>query len=119
MAVIVGDVVEANGKTVRQNNLAVVHDIPLGALVEVTCSGLRLYVVAHSRDCDGSCLYDLSFDIDVINDLAELEANAAYYGMSEMMLLQAQTHSKIDRHYGRESLVVIRLPGVVDGAEER
>ena len=48
------------------------HSIPLYTLVELTqnwgsspedqVKGIRLFVVRHSRDCDGSPLYDLSFD---------------------------------------------------------
>lgn len=53
------------GKTYREENEAITHNIPLGTLVEVDCDdskGLRLFVVAHERDCDGTPLYALSFD---------------------------------------------------------
>ena len=60
----VADIVEKNGKTVRENNLSEKHKIPLGTLVEVDIGqsshkGVRLYVCAHNRDCDGSPLYTL------------------------------------------------------------
>lgn len=66
-----GDIVEENGKTIRENNLEKQHNIPLGALVEVkynkwhgggACSKIhaRLWVVKCSRDCDGTPLYWLS-----------------------------------------------------------
>lgn len=62
----VADIVEKNGKTIRQNNFAKPHTIPIGALVEADGSpdeydwnGIRLFVVAHQRDCDGTPLYGL------------------------------------------------------------
>jgi len=79
------ELVEENGKTVRENNMEKTHKYPLGEVVEVTmgfdigwgaaaivdrknreiCLGVkegtfRLYVVGHQRDCDGSLLYMLS-----------------------------------------------------------
>lgn len=60
---------KSTGKTYREMNLEKVHNIPLGTLVEVDfddsyledpVKGLRLYVVEHSRDCDGTPLYSLS-----------------------------------------------------------
>lgn len=86
-AMFVGDLVEDNGLTVKQNNLQLKHKIPLGALVEISydskydepdddTNGLRLFVVDHSRDCDGTPLYGLSFsrsaktELDrIINDI--------------------------------------------------
>lgn len=67
----VSDIVEANGKTWRENNLAIEHGIPIGTLVEVKFDSwfgegacwkvqARLWVVAHTRDCDGTPLYSLS-----------------------------------------------------------
>lgn len=65
------DTIEANGKTIRENNLAKTHGIPLHTLVEVKCDTwfgdgacekvhARLWVVGHKRDCDGTPLYSLS-----------------------------------------------------------
>lgn len=67
----VADIVEDNGKTIRENNLEKIHDIPIGTLVEVkfnewhgdgACEKVhaRLWVVSHDRDCDGTPLYSLS-----------------------------------------------------------
>ena len=64
-------IVEANGKTIRENNLETIHRIPIGSLVEVKFNSwfsdgacwkvhARLWVVHHSRDCDGTPLYTLS-----------------------------------------------------------
>lgn len=66
----VKDIVENNGKTIEQNNMEKGHNIPLGTLVEVkydkwhgdgACEKIhaRLWVVDHSRDCDGTPLYSL------------------------------------------------------------
>ena len=67
----VHDIVEENGKTIKENNLARQHAIPIGALVEVkfdkwhgdgACEKVhaRLWVVKHTRDCDGTPMYTLS-----------------------------------------------------------
>lgn len=74
MVVYVPDIIEANGKTIRENNLAMKHTIPLGALVEVNIDdnrlhGLRMFVVEYSRDCDGEPLYCLGADPDLIEKI--------------------------------------------------
>ena len=72
----VADILEKNGKTIRENNLNINHKIPLGTLVEIISwdeesslcyGGLRLFVVHHQRDCDGTPLYGLSWDIEAVN----------------------------------------------------
>ena len=55
-----GDIVEENGKTIKENNLAREHKYPIGSLVELE-NGERLFVMAYTRDCDGSPLYNLGF----------------------------------------------------------
>jgi hypothetical protein len=94
------------------------HNIPLGALVEVVglepedgksneLNGLRLLVVRHGRDCDGTPLYTLSFKplsvfqyweqtIDMGGPLTSWN-KACLSGMS-------------DGGYAEDSLKVIRLP---------
>jgi len=73
---VFGDIVEANGKTIRENNLAIQHKFPLGSIVTVDFEETQhifdsrpnigykgtatLYVVKHARDCDGTPLYALS-----------------------------------------------------------
>lgn len=62
-------IVEANGRTIEENNLAAGHKYPLGSLVTVNFDEnhgyasfqgqATLYVVGHGRDCDGSPLYNL------------------------------------------------------------
>lgn len=80
--VFAGDIVEENGKSVRENNLERQHRIPLGTLVEIfeddplqedSYHRLRLYVVDHARDCDGTPLYSLSFNKKVVEELRAVE----------------------------------------------
>ena len=54
---------QKTGKIFREENNALKHKIALKTLVE-TENGLRLFVVSHDRDCDGTPLYSLSFDIN-------------------------------------------------------
>ena len=67
----VHDIVEENGKTIKENNLGISHAIPVGSLVEVKFDSwfgggacmkahARLWVISHDRDCDGTPLYSLS-----------------------------------------------------------
>lgn len=54
------------GKTIKEVNLEKNHNIPIGALVEIKSNGVRMFVVKHTRDCDGTPLYSLSPEIDAI-----------------------------------------------------
>jgi hypothetical protein len=56
-------VMPETGKTYRQTNLQKVHTISLGSLVELE-TGVRLFVVEHVRDFDGTPLYNLCHDKD-------------------------------------------------------
>ena len=72
----VADIVNTEtGKTAREENEAKQHAIPLGTLVEIISSdderfaGVRLYVVHHHRDCDGTPLYAMTFDkTDIVQE---------------------------------------------------
>jgi len=57
--IIAHNLVEANGKTRKENNLEIEHKIPVGSLVELE-NGVRLFVAKQSRDCDGTPLYILN-----------------------------------------------------------
>ena len=65
--ILVSSLKEANGNTVYENNMERKHAIPIGTLVEESCTGIRLFVVRHERDCDGTPLYGLSFDLEAEN----------------------------------------------------
>lgn len=54
---------QETGKTYREENAELEHNIPIGALVELEC-GVRLFVVWHGRDCDQTPLYSLAVDPD-------------------------------------------------------
>lgn len=93
------------GKTYRQENLEKTHNIPLGVLVEVDFddsylespkSGLRLFVVSHDRDCDGTPLYSLSFNKDWKEEPSEYVPKIAY-------------RMQIDSGYSEECLKIIKL----------
>jgi len=69
--IMFADIVEENGKTIRENNMAREHKYPIGTLVEVAwdeyfggCCGMavkaHLHVISHNRDCDGTPLYTLA-----------------------------------------------------------
>jgi|SRR6056297_3234974 len=81
----VGDIKESNDNTIKENNSKKQHNIPIGTLVEIITwdndsynkyNGLRLFVVKHERDCDGTPLYGMSWDKEVINkDLNPYESD--------------------------------------------
>jgi len=67
------DIKEDNGKTIKENNMKIKHNIPIGSLVEIkydevggdgSCQKVhaRLWVVEHTRDCDGTPMYNLCFN---------------------------------------------------------
>ncbi len=95
-----------SGKTYREENLEKQHNIPLRSLVEVKAdedeadfneksSGLRLWVVSHDRDFDGTPLYSLSFDKDWTKNM---------YGKE----YKAFAMKRIDNGYPEESLTLIK-----------
>lgn len=54
---------DKQGRTYKQINAAMTHQIPLGSLVESRhLKGARGFVAKHSRDCDQTPLYVLCFD---------------------------------------------------------
>lgn len=57
---------DGTGRTIREaNEQDLHHEIPVGTLVEIVCRNahqdLRLRVLAHTRDCDGTPLYSLGW----------------------------------------------------------
>jgi hypothetical protein len=115
-----------SGKTWREENAARPHKIPLGALVEVrrdpedgeqADSGLRLFVVEHSRDCDQTPLYLLSFktvdqyqkDVEQEQD-ARFEANLSSDNRILYQAIKWSNNGATTGGYGEEGLIVIRLP---------
>lgn len=100
-------------------------DIPIGTLVEITYKsdyeeeneskyGLRLFVVNHSRDCDGTPLYDMSFDQKAFKEFQETETKIKNRDFENSMddalirWMHQRSGGAILRHYGRESLKVVK-----------
>jgi hypothetical protein len=92
--VMIHDIVENNGKTIRENNLEKPHNIPLGTLVEAKWEAwfgeggswkvhARMWVVLQGRDCDGTPLYSISRwnDLEVAKTSGDLHG-----GFSESSL---------------------------------
>ena len=81
--IIIADLTNpATGKTWRQENAARTHTIPLGALVEIFGTGVRLFVAKHTRDCDETPLYSLSAYPPADEQNSEYFA-AMYHGYAE------------------------------------
>lgn len=70
VGVILHHIVGEDGLSEKERNTKKPHAIPLYSLVEIQYNseedGLRLYVQGHTRDCDGTPLYDLTHDYRVI-----------------------------------------------------
>lgn len=112
---LVPDVMEANGKTIRQNNMEQKHVIELGSLVEIDCKyldehGMRVFVAEHTRDCDGEPLYLLSGNYNYANDKQELEKFRDTYPDGLRLLLQGQLEGNRIGSFSKDSLKVIRHP---------
>lgn len=97
--IFIHDIVEDNGRTIKENNLLISHKIPVGTLVEVKFDAwwgngagwkvhARLWVVSHDRDCDGSPLYTLSQWVD---------------------LAFAMKHNQVHTGFGEEKLTIIEI----------
>ncbi len=104
---MIHDFVEANGKTIKENNLTKQHQIHIGTLVEVkfdTWFGngacwkvhARLWVVKHTRDCDGTPLYGISR----WDDLADaVQFKDMHGGFPEYMLTPIEITQRIRDGY--------------------
>ena len=106
---------EKTGKTWREENLEKEHNIPLKTLVEVEGSGLRMYVVKHMRDCDGTPLYGLSADYNwgEINNGEVFKYNETGDREKDMDLhlkyvCSLMEKGALDGGYGEDSLTVIK-----------
>lgn len=116
LAINIADIVEGNGKTVRQNNLEKEHNIPVGSLVEVKYSHwhgdgccekvhARLWVHSHDRDCDGTPLYSLSRYRTSLYEGAQIIVEG-------FLLKDSITHSilnDIESGFSEESLKIIKV----------
>lgn len=86
------------GKTWKEKNLEMAHNIPLRSLVEVSYdgarnNGVRLFVCRHDRDCDGTPLYSLTWDMDYFDRFKGLPYTTVSTG-----------------GFGEDGLIVIQKP---------
>lgn len=81
------------GKTYREENAKLKHNIPIGSLVELIDTGIRLFVVSHNRDCDQTPQYYLGTDADNTEEVTPGFANRGWVG-----------------GYAEESLKIIKQP---------
>lgn len=125
--IFVGDIVEENGKTMKENNSEIMHKLPLGSLVEIIddcdddeadesdrTKGIRLFVVDHCRDCDGTPLYGLSFSLSAKRELDKVLAdidNKKYESEIEwrlLSLLKWRAQGSILSGYSEDSLELVK-----------
>ncbi len=94
--------VTPRGKTIKEENQAIQHNISIGTLVEVKWdrwfSGgacwkvhARLWVVAHRRDCDGTPLYSVSS----WNASKFAMRGRAYHGFGEESLIPVEITDEV------------------------
>ena len=107
----VHDIVEDNGKSIRENNMEKRHGIAVGTLVEVkyddwhgggACSKVhaRLWVIHLGRDCDGTPLYWLAKHRGAdINDKASFHYHGIRGGYSEKSLMPVEVTPRLAEGY--------------------
>jgi hypothetical protein len=71
---------DPRGRSYRQVNAERPHTIPLGTLVEIVETGVRLFVVHYGRDCDMTPLYYLAGDPDDVTPEREMFRNPGWMG---------------------------------------
>ena len=100
-----------NGKTIRQANNEKQHEVPLGTLVELNFGeyrGVRLYVAHHSRDCDGTPLYDLYWSSDLKALEEECRLDEKLFGNGHPMRdINYFRRTKTLTHFPRDSFEII------------
>ena len=110
------NIVEDNGKTIKENNMEKIHNIPIDSLVEVkydtwhgngACEKVhaRLWVVSHDRDCDGTPLYTLAEEkLKICNELEEYFGGKYRVkkrtGFSEESLTIVEVTSDLEKGHG-------------------
>jgi hypothetical protein len=115
------DMIEDNGKSVKENNMEKNHNIPIGSLVEIKETGERLYVCMQTRDCDGTPLYALClwevladfFHIDFKNcKPADLENDKSLVNKQELLNFLSDIKNRMTKNlqfgYSEDCLEFIR-----------
>jgi hypothetical protein len=133
IAINVADIVEENGKTIRQNNQEKTHDIPIGTLVEVkydkwhskgACvkTHARLWVWSHDRDCDGTPLYSLSPNSHDLFEGAKIILPSGFWGDGSKWAVETSIKNSIAKNilnnvengFSREQLTPIEVTKEVE-----
>lgn len=117
-AVNVADIPEEDGKTPRQKNMEMVHNIPVGTFVELKMGvGLRLYVAKQVRDCDGTPLYALSHDPEAGKDMDKFDEKLKEYSEAgdefNYQLVRDVVNMKkgaLDGNYSEDVLEILCYP---------
>lgn len=110
---LVGNQIECNGKSVRENNMEKLHEIPLGTLVEVDCPsieehGIRMFVAEYSRDCDGEPLYNLSFHKHYAERLQEVLEMQDDISIRNIALgIKIQLEGSLLKHFSKDALKIV------------
>ena len=74
------------GLTWKEKNMLIEHKIPIGSLVELE-EGVRLFIVKHTRDCDGTPLYVLAPYMGAVEENVRNQyINKMVYGYPESSL---------------------------------
>lgn len=112
MLQFVSDVVTSSGKTIREENLEMKHNIPLGTLVEVVYEelGIRAYVVDYARDCDGTPMYRIGLNQNSAGIPTKEELQDKWGMESLTAILTAMGRNSFYGNYGEESLAVVKSP---------
>ena len=93
------------------------HSIPLGSLVEINYPddmvyhGLRLFVVEHTSDFDGTPLYSMSFDLEAVtkrNEAGMGKESSSPFDQRISGVLYNMARGSICDGWAEESLIVIR-----------
>ncbi len=102
----------------RDENLEKQHTIPIGTLVEVDCDYsdehmTRQYVVGHSRDCDGTPLYDLSVYKSIIETIENggVQSILIPEDLAIQTLARGTFLGKISKNWSCDALIIIKPPG--------
>jgi len=125
-AINFSDIVEENGRTIRENNNELQHNIPIGSLVEVqydewygegACQKVhaRLYVVKHTRDCDGTPLYSLckKKKMTTASIIVTCEDGEIFKFNDD---ISTKIYNEVKHGFAEESLKVIEItPDVIAG----
>lgn len=66
--VLFSSIVEANGKTIKQNNLELQHNLPVGQKVYSRYMKEFGEIKSLGRDCDGTPLYQVAIEYSLGED---------------------------------------------------